>query len=176
MVVAFDADILCLLLRPSIRPPLDPGTGHPVEHARARHLVAELESGAARIVIPAPALAEFLVVAGDDGPDYIKVIDKQAVMRIEPFDTVAAIEAAASTRAARVRGVVVAPLWKTSYCSTSRFLPGRQIVRVVVFVPWPDADCVDGTLGYPRPKLSRYQLAPFAEGICLPGDLPMNMG
>ena len=106
MVVAFDADILCLLLHPSIRPPQDPHTGNPVEHARARleHLVARLESSATRIVIPAPALAEFLVVAGDDGPDYVKVIDKQAVLRIEPFDTVAAIEAAASTRAARARG------------------------------------------------------------------------
>ena len=106
MIVAFDADILCLLLYPSITPPIDPGTGKPVEHARARlqHLVTELETSRARIVVPAPALAEFLVVAGDRGPDYIRVIDRQAVFRIEPFDTAAAIEAAASTRMARSRG------------------------------------------------------------------------
>lgn len=106
MIVAFDADILCLLLYPSIAPPIDPGTGEPVERARARlqHLVAELEATRARIVLPAPALAEFLVVAGDRGPDYIRVIDRQAVFRIEPFDTAAAIEAAASTRMARSRG------------------------------------------------------------------------
>lgn len=75
MIVAFDADILCLLLLyPSIAPPIDPGTGRPVERARARlqHLVAELEANRARIVLPAPALAEFLVVAGDSGPDYIR--------------------------------------------------------------------------------------------------------
>ena len=71
MIVAFDADILCLLLYPSITPPIDPGTGKPVERARARlqHLVTELEASRARIVVPAPALAEFLVVAGDRGPE-----------------------------------------------------------------------------------------------------------
>ncbi len=106
MIVAFDADILCLLLYPSITPPIDPGTGKLVERARARlqHLVTELEASRARIVVPAPALAEFLVVAGDRGPDYIRVIDRQAVFRIEPFDTAAAIEAAASTRMALSRG------------------------------------------------------------------------
>ena len=106
MVVAFDADILCLLLYPSIPPPIDPQTGHPVEHARVRleHLVGQLEASHARIVVPAPALAEFLVVAGDDSSHYIQVIEKQVVFRIEPFDTVAAIEAAASTRAARALG------------------------------------------------------------------------
>ena len=56
MIVAFDADILCLLLYPSIAPPIDPGTGRPVERALARlqHLVAELEASRARIVLPAP--------------------------------------------------------------------------------------------------------------------------
>ena len=77
-----------------------------MERARARlqRLVTELEASRARIVVPAPALAEFLVVAGDRGPDYIRVIDRQAVFRIEPFDTASAIEAAASTRIALSRG------------------------------------------------------------------------
>ena len=106
MVVAFDADILCLLLYPSISPPIDPHTGKPVKHVRARLrlLVSELEAKGSRIVLPVPALAEFLVVAGNDGHAYITAIDKQTVFRIEPFDTVAAVEAAASTRAALASG------------------------------------------------------------------------
>ena len=106
MVVAFDTDILCLLLYPSIPPPVDPHTGKPVTHAQARLelLLSELEAKGSRIVLPAPALSEFLVVAGDDSLAYVAAIDKQAVFRIEPFDTIAAIEAAASTRTALARG------------------------------------------------------------------------
>lgn len=105
MVVAFDADILCLLLYSSITPPLDPNTGSPVTRSpdRLEHLVERLDTDRARIVVPAPALAEFLVVAGDDGPSYLSVISKQAVFRIEPFGTVAAVEAAAATHAAMAR-------------------------------------------------------------------------
>ena len=153
MVVAFDADILCLLLHPSIRPPLDPHTGNPVEHARARleHLVAQLEASAARIVVPTPALAEFLVVAGDDGPGYIKAIDKQAVLRVEPFDTVAAIEAAASTRAARARGDKKSGATGPWQCVKA----DRQIVAV-----------------------ARQHGATeiYSNGIRLPGDSPTNTG
>ena len=66
--------------------------------------MTELEAGRARIMVPVPALAEFLVVAGDRGPDYIRVIDRQAVFRIEPLDTATASEAGASTGMARSRG------------------------------------------------------------------------
>ena len=77
MIVAFDADVLCLLLYPSITPPsiLEPGNPWSAR-ARLQHLVTELGASRARIAVPAPALAEFRVVAGDRGPDYIKVIDK----------------------------------------------------------------------------------------------------
>ena len=89
--VAFDADILCLLLHPSTRPPIDPATLNIVERAADR-------------LTPAPALAEFLVVADVQGPACLTAIDRKAVFRVEPFDTVAAVEAAASTRAALARG------------------------------------------------------------------------
>ena len=106
MVVAFDADILSLLMYPSIDPPNDPKTRKAVTHARERleHLVEQLESKDARIVVPTPALAEFLAVAGDEGPHHLTVIQKQAVFRIAPFDTMAAVEAAAMTQAALAGG------------------------------------------------------------------------
>ena len=104
--VAFDADILCLLLRPSTRPPIDPATGTPVERAAKRlaYLVDELDATHTRIILPAPALAEFLVVADQQGPAYVAAIGKRTVFCVEPFGTVAAIEAAAATRAALDRG------------------------------------------------------------------------
>ena len=106
MVVAFDADILSLLMYPSIDPPNDPKTGQAVTHARERleHLVEQLESKDARIVVPTPALAEFLVVAGDEAPHHLTAIQKQAVFRVAPFDTIAAVEAAAMTQAALADG------------------------------------------------------------------------
>ena len=106
MLVAFDADVLSMVLNPSIDPPIDPSTGQPTERTKERleYLLAELENDKARIIIPSPALSEFLVIADDSGPDYLSAIDRQAMFSVEPFDTRAAIEAAASTRAAIASG------------------------------------------------------------------------
>ncbi len=35
-MVVFDTTFTLILLRPGVQPPLDPGTGKPVEHAEAR--------------------------------------------------------------------------------------------------------------------------------------------
>ena len=106
MVVAFDADILILLLQPSIDPPIDPSTQRRVEYVpeRLSQLIKDLTERDARVIVPAPALAEVLVVPGADGPELLKVIEKQAVFQIEPFRAADAVEAAASTRAALDRG------------------------------------------------------------------------
>ena len=73
-------------------------------HGLLEYLLAELEKAKARVVIPSPALSEFLVIAEESGPDYLSAIDRQAIFSVEPFDTRAAIEAAASTRVAIARG------------------------------------------------------------------------
>ena len=106
MLVAFDADVLSMVLNPSIDPPIDPTTGQPTEKVRERleYLLAELEKDKTRVIIPTPALSEFLVIAEESGPDYLSAIDRQAMFSVEPFDTRAAIEAAASTRAAIAKG------------------------------------------------------------------------
>jgi hypothetical protein len=69
-MVSVDAGILSLLLHPTARPPLDPATGKPVEKAQERieQLVDDLETAKERIIVPAPALSEFLVLAGAAGP------------------------------------------------------------------------------------------------------------
>ena len=117
MVVAFDADVLILLLQPSIDPPTDPTTQRPVEYVSERlaQLVADLTERDARVIVPAPALAEVLVVPAADASELLKVIDKQAVFRIEPFRAADAVEAAASTREALDRATR----------SPVRTLPGR---------------------------------------------------
>ncbi len=106
MVVAFDADMLILLLQPSIHPPEDPETKRPVQYVRERltRLIKDLTRQHARVIVPAPALAEVLVVPGTDGAELLKVIEGQAVFQIEPFRAADAVEAAASTRAALDRG------------------------------------------------------------------------
>jgi hypothetical protein len=105
-MVVFDATMMLLLMRPDIDIPLDPKTQLPVEHAEARisGLVQELEKGNTKIIVPTPALSELLVRAGDSEKDLINTIQKSAVFSIEPFDTLAAIEAAAMTRQAIKNG------------------------------------------------------------------------
>jgi len=106
MPVAFDTDVLSLLLDPDIPPPNDPTTGKPVTNVKARldFLVSELQRTKSKIVIPAPVLGEFLVLTDKAGPDYLTKIDKTAVFKVEPFDAKAAAEAAAFTRQALHEG------------------------------------------------------------------------
>jgi predicted nucleic acid-binding protein len=104
--VAFDADVLSLALNPSLDPPTDPTTNAPVLKAGERlvGLIADLEKTRTRVIIPAPALSEFLVIADESGPDYLAVIDRTWIFSIEPFDARAAVEAAAMTRKALLKG------------------------------------------------------------------------
>lgn len=106
MLVAVDADVLSLIPNPLIDPPVDPATGTAVSKCseRLEYLVAELEKARTRVIIPSPALSEFLVIADENGPDYLSEIDQHAIFSIEPFDAVAAVEAAAKTRAAIAKG------------------------------------------------------------------------
>jgi len=54
--------------------------------------------------VPAPALAEFLIFAGDDAPLYLEKLRENSVFRVEPFDERAAIELAHVEITARRRG------------------------------------------------------------------------
>jgi predicted nucleic acid-binding protein len=88
--VAFDAVTLSALFHP--------GATYPVAIDRVpdrlRQLVEDLDAKHAKIVVPTPVLSEFLVLADRDGPAYLEEIQGNDIYEIQPFDTVAAIEAA----------------------------------------------------------------------------------
>ena len=67
---------------------------------RLSHLVETLEAAHAAIIIPTPALSEFLVLAASDAPAYVAELTNSALFVVEPFDLRAAIEAAESQRRA----------------------------------------------------------------------------
>lgn len=105
-MVAIDATVLTLFLRPDSGAPTA-SDGKPVSHAAARveHLVETLSDAGVTMIIPTPALSEALVrVDAAAAGRIIAEIQKHAVLRIESFDTLAAIELAAMTRDSLRRG------------------------------------------------------------------------
>ncbi|MBM3779754.1 MAG: PIN domain-containing protein [Acidimicrobiia bacterium] len=90
MRVAFDAVTLSALFHPKAEYPVA------VDRVpdRLKLLVEELEAANAKIIVPTSVLSEFLVLADNDGPAYLAEIQGNDVYEIQPFDTVAAIEAA----------------------------------------------------------------------------------
>lgn len=95
MTVLFDTSTLLLALQPDAKPPRDPDTEQPLEHAKQRveYLIKKLSKAKTRVIIPAPVLSEVLVHAGDAANDYILIL-QQSPFRVAPFDTRAAIECA----------------------------------------------------------------------------------
>ena len=92
MRVAFDTVTLGAYLHPQATYP------KPVSRVpdRLKYLVENLENAKASIIIPTPALSEFLVLAARDGPAYLSELTNSEVFDIAPFDQRAAVEAAAS--------------------------------------------------------------------------------
>jgi predicted nucleic acid-binding protein len=104
-MVTFDAQMLIWLLDPDAAP-TDPETRRPIANARARleHLVATLDESKTRIVVPTPALSEFLVHAGSARSQYLETLNRAVTFRVADFDQRAAVEAALAMRAAIERG------------------------------------------------------------------------
>ena len=96
MAVVWDATMLSLLLHQTARIPAAPGSEKPITQARERieKLLAELGRQKETILIPAPALTEFLYLVEEAGPGYLQTIDKKASFEVAPYDEKAAIEAA----------------------------------------------------------------------------------
>src|SRR6266404_2670278 len=103
---AVDNTFLSLLIHPKAKPPLDPATGKPVEHLadRIELLIDRLETDGETLLIPTPALSEFLVLAGNDGPKYLAEITSNRLFLLADFDTKAAIELAAMNISIRSSG------------------------------------------------------------------------
>ncbi len=100
MRVAFDSVILGAYIHPRAAYP------KPVDRVpeRLEYLVESLVAARATIIIPAPALSEFLVLAGTDAPLYLAELTNNAVFVVEPFDLRAAVEAAESQTRALAAG------------------------------------------------------------------------
>ena len=100
MRVAFDSVVLGAYLHPEAAYP------RPVDRVpeRLNHLVETLEAAHAKIIVPTPALSEFLVLAASDAPAYVAELTRSTVFVVEPFDLKAAIEAAESQRRAMDAG------------------------------------------------------------------------
>ena len=84
-MVAFDADILIKLF------------GHRAsasDKKKLAYLVKTLEETSERVLIPTPALAEYLALAGASASAMLDELRKHAVFYIAPFDQKAAVECA----------------------------------------------------------------------------------
>jgi len=104
-MVLFDATMLSLLFHPGAKAPTD-ADGQPISRARERveYLVETLEKSKTKIIIPTPALAELLVLAGDAGPKYLEQIEDKAFFKVSDFDKRAAIEVSLQIREAMGSG------------------------------------------------------------------------
>jgi hypothetical protein len=71
---------------------------------RVDYLLTDLERRKEKILIPAPALAELLVHAGEAGPEFVNRILKSSRFQMGDFDTRAAIEVALAIDKARKAG------------------------------------------------------------------------
>jgi predicted nucleic acid-binding protein len=84
-MVVFDATILIDLLNP--RTVAD-------RNAKLEHLVSELQKSKSKILIPTPALSEFLAGAGKARDGYYQKISASSAFQVVAFDARAAMECA----------------------------------------------------------------------------------
>ncbi len=105
-MVSIDATFLALMLHPQAKPCIDPATKRPVTHLAERiaKLLDDLDASHERIILPTPALSEFLVLAKDDGAAYLSDLHQMRGILIRPFDEMAAIELANMEVKARKKG------------------------------------------------------------------------
>jgi predicted nucleic acid-binding protein len=95
-MVILDASFVLLLIELDAKPPKDPTTGKDVDKCKERieYLVARLAIEKTPVVVPAPALSEFLVRAGRAASDYLTELQNNRAIRVESFGQRAAVECA----------------------------------------------------------------------------------
>ena len=103
--VVFDTSVLLLAIHPDAKPPTDPETKLPLEHAKQRvdYLIRKLSKAKSRVVIPTPALSELLVNSGTALNDYVAKL-QQTPFSVAPFDIRASIECAQAVRKYGIKG------------------------------------------------------------------------
>lgn len=94
--VAVDANFLVALVDPHL-------SGD--RKTRLDHFIARMEKAKALVIIPMPALAEFLVRADTAGIDILNKLERKSYVLAAPFDRAAAFECAQLDRAALGAGM-----------------------------------------------------------------------
>ncbi|TCJ18716.1 PIN domain-containing protein [Parasulfuritortus cantonensis] len=94
-MVVFDAGVLIDLFHPRT---------HPDRKAKLEHLIADLQRKKIKIVIPTPALSEFLARAGKARDDYYARLSGSSAFKIVAFDSRASLECALLLDAALTSG------------------------------------------------------------------------
>jgi len=104
-MIAFDANVLSLVLYPKSSVPLDFRDRKPILYARERidALITELD-GKETIIVPTPALSEALVVVAPDVQPYIDLLSNTRHFQIKPFGLKAAVEVALRVKEAKRKG------------------------------------------------------------------------
>lgn len=94
MHVAFDANFISLLLHKHAKAPSDPATKQALLYCQERIqlLVEDLSKRKAKIVLPWPAMAEFMILAHPDHLQYVDEIKTYANFELVEFGARAAIE------------------------------------------------------------------------------------
>jgi rRNA-processing protein FCF1 len=103
--LAVDANFLVALVDST----LDPD-----DRARIDYLLARIDKAKSQILIPMPALAEFLVGADNAGIEIMNKLERRAFIELAPFDRMAAFECAQLDRAAIGGGYLKAKKGKDS--------------------------------------------------------------
>lgn len=100
-MAVFDANFVMALIEPTKAQPIDPVTNAVVTQIAERMalLLLTLQQRNEKIVIPTPALCEFLVYAEEAAPKYVAQFVKSKNFKIADFGRRAAIEAATRLRA-----------------------------------------------------------------------------
>lgn len=95
-MLAIDQSFLELLLHPKGRPPLNPHTKKPIERLpdRIEELIEEWETNNETVIVPTPALCQFLILAHHEASDYLGKISGSSYFKIKSFDERAAVELA----------------------------------------------------------------------------------
>jgi hypothetical protein len=129
MRVMFDSVMLSMFLDPSAKPP------KAIDRAKARieFLVQTLSEANGKILIPTPALSEFLTMP--EAEAYLPDLENSDVFEIVPFDTPAAIENAAQTRKAIAEG----DMKSGALGPRQKVKVDRQIVAIAKF---HQVDCI----------------------------------
>lgn len=117
MITVIDASVLLYMLDARASAPIDRNTGQPVTDCKARidHLVETLAKRQDKLVIPTPALAEVLVMAGTAGPEWLRLLRQSRHIRLGDFDERAAIECAMLAATRRTGGADTRPRAKAKF-------------------------------------------------------------